>query len=176
MTRPRLSVFIACSLDGFIADDSGRIDWLQQAAAPDEDYGYDDFMSGIDALAMGRLTYDTIADLEPLPFGERPVYVFTHTAATPRSGVTFWSPSPHEAVEDWTARGLQRVYVDGGRLISSFLADDLIDDLTITVVPILLGGGSRLFHEIQGPVTLSLREARALPGGMAQLSYDRTRA
>lgn len=170
----RLSVFIASSLDGFIAAKDGSLDWLDDAARADEDYGYDAFIGTVDALAMGRGTYDYIAHLDPLPFGDRPVYVFTHRPPEPRPGVTFWQPTPREALAHWSDRGLGRVYVDGGRLISAFLAEGLIDDLLLTKVPILLGDGIPLFHPM--PVTghLRLDGVQSWPSGMVNLAYSRT--
>ena len=91
-------------------------------------------MATVDAMAMGRGTYDHIAHIDPLPFGERPLFVFTHDPPEPREGVTFWQESPGGAVDHWTSQGLRRVYVDGGRLISSFLAEGLIDDLLLTKI------------------------------------------
>ena len=171
---PRLSVFTACSLDGYIADADGRLDWLEAAAAPDEDYGYDAFMADVDALAMGRGTYDFIADIDPLPFGDRPVYVFTSRPPGPRDGVTFWSLSPDDAVRAWEAAGHSRIYVDGGHLISAFLAAGFIDDMCITVVPRLLGAGHRLFHEGMPTSQWRLTGVRQWPSGMVNLTYART--
>jgi len=111
---PRLSVFIACSLDGYIATSDDSLDWLESAARPGEDYGFEEFLSSVDALAMGRGTYDHIAGLDPLPFGERPVFVFTHRRPADRPGVVFWGRSPSEALATWEESGLESVYVDGG--------------------------------------------------------------
>jgi dihydrofolate reductase len=169
----RLSVFIACSLDGYIATLDGSLDWLEGAASDDEDYGYDDFLKTVDALAMGRGTYDHIAHLDPLPFGERPVFVFTHHPPTPREGVYFWDASPREAVARWSAKGLDRVYVDGGVLVSSFLAEGLVDDITITLAPVVLGEGRPLFHSGFPRAELSLVDVKHWSSGMAQLSYVR---
>ena len=172
MTRPRISVYIAHSVDGYIADAEGSLDWLFRLAGT-EDYGHADFMADIDGLAMGRGTWDFIAAEPDLPFEGRPVYVFTNRTADPRDGVTFWSRTPEEAVAEWQAAGLRHVYVDGGRLISGFLAAGLVDDLTLTVVPVLLGAGSRLFHDVD--VTTSLRFVSATPydTGLVTLRYER---
>lgn len=170
---PRLSVFIACSLDGYIADAEGSLGWLDEAASPDEDYGYDSFIAGVDALAMGRATYDFIAHIDPLPFGDRPVYVFTSHPPEPRDGVTFWSPTPDDAVSTWRDAGHQRIYVDGGHLISSFLSDGLIDDMCITVVPRLLGGGHRLFRDGMPASAWQLTGVQRWPSGMVNLTYVR---
>ena len=171
----QLSVFIARSLDGYIATKDGSLDWLDRAAAEGEDYGWPAFMATVDALAMGRGTYDHIAGIDPLPFGGRPVYVFTHRPPGPRDGVTFWHRSAVQARDHWEAAGLRRVYVDGGRLISAFLAEDLIDDLLITQVPVLLGDGLPLFHPHPRPrpTSLELTGVQPFPSGMVNLSYAR---
>jgi dihydrofolate reductase len=171
LTRPRLSVFIATSLDGYIASPDGSLDWLHEAAGDGQDYGYDAFIADVDALAMGRGTYDHIAAIDPLPFGARPVYVFTHRPPAARDGVTFWSPGVDEAIEAWTRSGFRRVYVDGGALIRSFLAVDAIDDLTITVAPVVLGAGIPLFRAELPRVDLVLEESRSFPSGMVRLRY-----
>ena len=170
MTRPRISVYIAHSLDGYIADAEGSLDWLF-AAAGTEDYGYDEFMAGIDGLAMGRSTWDFIADEPDLPFGGRPVYVFTNREATSRAGVQFWSRTAHQAVAEWEAAGITHVYLDGGRLISDFLAAGYVDDLVLTVIPVLLGDGKPLFHAVPRSTQLELIGTTPHPNGVVQLRY-----
>ena len=173
--RPRVSVYIAHSVDGYIADSAGSLDWLfTRTALEGEDYGYEAHMASVDGLAMGRGTWDFIADEPSLPFDSRAVYVFTHRDAAPRDGVRFWSRTPHEAVAEWQAAGLTHMYVDGGGLISDFLAEGLVDDLTLTVVPVLLGSGSRLFHEIPTITSLVLESSQSYPNGVVQLRYRRT--
>lgn len=173
MARTRLSVFIASSLDGYIATREGSLAWLESASRSDEDYGYESFLAGVDGLAMGRGTYDHIAHLDPMPFGGRPVFVFTHRPPARRDGVTFWHLSPRTALDRWTAMGLGRIYVDGGVLISEFLAQRLIDDLLITTVPILLGDGVPLFHAIPVRTALRLEGVQCWPSGFVNLSYSR---
>lgn len=172
MTRPRISAYIAHSVDGYIADADGSLDWLFVRAG-EEDYGFAEFIAGIDGLAMGRGTWDFIADEPDLPFEGRPVYVFTTRDARVRDGVTFWARTPAEALAEWEAAGLRHVYVDGGRLISQFLAAGLVDALTLTVVPVLLGSGARLFHEIPVLTPLRLVSAIPYPTGLVQLRYER---
>ena len=170
MTAPQISVYIAHSLDGYIADADGSLDWLFVAAGA-EDYGFEEFMAGIDGLAMGRGTWDFIADEPDQPFAGRPVYVFTSREALPRDGVQFWSRAPHEAVDEWEAAGLTHVYLDGGRLISDFLAAGLVDDLALTVIPLLLGSGRRLFHAVPRSTPLELTDTTPHPNGVVQLRY-----
>lgn len=170
---PRLSVYIAASLDGYIATENDDLTWLESAGAPGEDYGFDAFLATIDLVVMGRGTYDHIASFDPLPYGDRPVQVFTHRAPADRPGVRFGSWTPEQAMADWRAAGLRRVYVDGGQLIGQFLAEGMIDDLTITFVPLLLGSGRRLFHPVPRRAQLQLTAARSYPSGMMQVSYQR---
>ena len=172
----RLSVFIASSIDGFIATQSGSLEWLERAARPDEDYGYDAFMSTVDALAMGRGTYDHISNLDPLPFGDRPVFVFTHDPPQRRAGVTFWQAAPREALERWTEMGLARVYVDGGQLISAFLKAGLIDDMVLTKVPVLLGDGKPLFYPTANAAFMRLDGVQSWPSGFVNTSYSRVKS
>ena len=112
MSGTRLSVFIASSLDGYIATRDGSLAWLEEAARSDEDYGYESFLESANALAMGRGTYDHIAHLDPLPFGNRPVFVFTHRPArTARrghllAGVAQSGPGPMDRDGAWP--GLRR--------------------------------------------------------------------
>jgi dihydrofolate reductase len=168
-----LSVFIASSLDGYIATRDGSLAWLEAAARDDEDYGYQSFLDTVEALAMGRRTYDHLAHLDPMPFGGRPVFVFTHRRPPPRAGVTFWSQSPRGALDRWSAMGLGRVYVDGGALISGFLAEGLIDDLVLTTVPVLLGDGLPLFHPVPVSAQLRLEGVRSWPSGFVNRTYSR---
>ena len=169
----RLSAFIATSIDGYIAAMDGSLDWLEGAARPDEDYGYDAFLATVDALAMGRGTYDHIAHLDPLPFGERAVYVFTHRSPGSRAGVTFWESSPRDALAHWIAMGHERVYVDGGQVVSAFLAEELVDDLILTTAPVLLGAGLPLFHPGGRSLSMQLDGVRSWPSGFVARTYRR---
>ena len=170
----RLSVFIASSVDGFIATEDDDLGWLESAAHPDEDYGYDAFMDTVDALAMGRGTYDHIAHVDPLPFGERPVYVFTSRPPCRAAWRHLWRENPGAALRRWTEAGLRRVYVDGGQLISSFLAEDLIDDMLLTKVAVLLGSGRLMFHPIAASARLNLEQVTPFPkSGFVNLAYTR---
>ncbi len=173
MTRPRISVFIAHSVDGYIATDDDSLDWLFAAAPDGEDYGYEAFMSDVDAVAMGRGSYDFIKGFTELPYGERPIYVFSSQTFEPREHFTFWARTPREAVAEWEAAGITHVYVDGGHLISQFLEAGLVDDLTLTSVPVLLGSGRPLFHRIGTSTPLRLVDSQAFPSGMLNRRYER---
>lgn len=173
MTRPQIAVFIAQSLDGYIATDDDSLDWLMAAGAEGEDYGFDAFLSDIDVVAMGRSTYEFIKDVAELPYGSRPVHVFTTRDPGPREGFEFYASTPAEAVARWEEQGIGRVYVDGGTLISQFLDAGLIDEITLTTVPLLLGSGKPLFHRIATATPLTLVGSQVFDSGMVSIRYRR---
>lgn len=180
---PGCAVFIATSLDGYIARADGRIDWLERANAtvtPGEDCGYAAFMASVDALVMGRRTFETVLAFPEWPYGEKPVYVLsqTLTALPPRlpPSVTLHALAPEALVALARERGHRRLYVDGGATIRAFLAAGLIDELTVTVIPVLLGSGRPLFGELPADVWLEHAETLSYPFGFVQSRYRRSRA
>lgn len=145
-------VYIATSLDGFIARKDGAIDWLTAIDNPEQtDYGYEEFISQIDAIVMGRSTYELAKKITPWPY-KKPVYVMSRTLNEITSGndVHLTRLQPKELVEQLHAQGLKNLYIDGGKTIQSFLNENLIDEMTITKIPLLLGGGIPLFDSHAG--------------------------
>ncbi len=172
------SVFIATSLDGFIARPDGRIDWLDAANAavpPGEDCGYGAFMAGIDALVMGRHSFETVLGFTPWPYGAKPVAVLSSSLralpATVPDTVSLHTAAPAEVVRALAARGLTRLYIDGGVTIQRFLDAGLIDDITITTIPVLIGSGRPLFGPLPADVALEHVESRAYDFGFVQRRY-----
>jgi dihydrofolate reductase len=166
-------VFIACSLDGFIAGPDGDLSWLPAPDPSGEDYGYRSFLEETAAILMGRATYDTAAGFETWPYGEMPVFVATSRpldrAASPTVSAVRGTPS--ELVEAVRAHTDGALYLDGGALIRSFLAARLIDELTITVVGVILGEGIPLFGGVPERHRLRLIAATPYPSGLVQLRY-----
>jgi dihydrofolate reductase len=173
VNRPRCSVFVATSLDGFIARRNGGIEWLAAVERPGEDYGFQTFFDGVDALVVGAATYRVALGLEgPWPWADKRVVVLTHRPPpAPRVDETFFAGDPAALVESLGAEGVRRLYVDGGAVISQFLAAGLVDDLTISVLPVLLGDGVRLFQGTLPERRLALVSSRAFPSGLVQGSY-----
>lgn len=169
----RCSAFLAMSLDGCIAGPNGELDWLEAAADPDEDYGFAAFVASVDLVAMGRRTWEAIAAIEELPYQGRPIEVLTSRGLEARPGVTAISRTPEACVATWSAQGLRRAYVDGGRVVRDFLAAGLLDDLTITVIPVILGAGIRLFEDGLPASRWAFDEVRSWPNGLVQLSCTR---
>lgn len=169
-------VFIATSLDGFIARQDGDIDWLLAHDQAGEDHGYDDFIADIDAIVMGRGTYEAVQGMGDW-FYSRPVLVLSsqlaRQAVPPElSGkVRFCNETPERAMAMLHAEGVRRAYVDGGRVIQSFLSLGMISDMVITRVPILLGTGRPLFGGAERDVALEHQSTRSFPSGLVQSHY-----
>ena len=169
-------VFIATSLDGFIARENGDIAWLLERDDPTEDHGYEQFIAAIDTIVMGRGTFETIREVEPWPY-TRPIVVLSQTLAgqdVPQNldgKVRFMHKSPVELMAMLDREGIERVYVDGGLVVQSFLRLGLIADMVITRVPVLLGGGRALFGSLPADIAFTHEETTSFPSGLVQSRY-----
>lgn len=165
-------MFIATSLDGFIARADGGLDWLPPGGG--ESHGYDEFMATVDALVVGRKTYETVLGFDAWPYGEKPVFVLSTRPLAPapaRGLVERMSGDPAEISSILSARGIQHVYVDGGITIQRFLQAGLIQRLIITRVPVLLGDGISLFGPLQREIALRHVATRTYADGLVQSDY-----
>lgn len=165
----RCSVYIATSVDGFIARPDDTLDWLDRVQVPGEDYGYQDFISTVDVLIMGRRTYEVALGFPEWPHAGRRVVVVSRTPCPAKHGVEVTAEAPAALVE--RLAGCARAYIDGGTLIRAFLRAGLIDDLTLSVVPIVLGAGVRLFGDDLPTIPLAFEAHRAFPSGLVQTRY-----
>lgn len=176
----KASVFIATSLDGFIAREDGVIDWLMDAdrlLPAGEDCGYADFMSGMDVLIMGRNTYEQVAGFEVWPYEGKRVVVLTSRPVCLRVGpgirLECSAESPKVLLNRLAAEGFRQAYVDGGKVIQSFLAEGLIQNMTLTVIPVLIGAGRRLFGSLPEDTKWQLVSFKAYDFGFTQATYTR---
>jgi dihydrofolate reductase len=165
-------VFIGVSVDGFIAKPDGDLEWLTGRGLPFEETGYDDFISGIDALIIGRATYETVLEMDEW-FYTKPVYVLSTTLdqmTVERDDVVV-----HRDLESVVAAfaedGHVNAYVDGGATIQNFLRAGLIESLTLSHAPVLIGGGARLFGDLGADIDLELISTASLPAGFTQTRY-----
>lgn len=169
----KASVFIATSLDGFIARENGGIDWLPEDCEP---HGYEEFVATIDAYVIGRKTFETVMGFGAWPYGEKPVFVLSSTMAdlVPPKGAAceLMAGSPQTIAGKLSGRGLTHVYVDGGVTIQRFLAAGVLGRLIITRIPVLLGTGIPLFGPLPHDVTLKHVWTRTFPSGMVQSEYS----
>ena len=169
----KASVFIATSLDGFIARQDGALDWLP--ADGGEPHGYDEFIATVDALVIGRKTFETVLTFDTWPYGSKPVVVLSTRPAALRAPAgavcEMMTGTPHEIVARLSARGMKHLYVDGGVTIQGFLEAGLVQRLIITRIPVLLGSGIPLFGPLSHDVRLNHVAARSYPSGMVQSEY-----
>lgn len=169
-------VFIATSLDGFIARPDGDIGWLLERDDPAEDHGYNAFIADKDMIVMGRGSYEKVLGFDAWPY-DLPVLVLSERlAGTPvpsrlEGKVRFASQTPKDAMADLAKQGVRRVYLDGGQLVQSFLRDGLVADMVITTVPVLIGAGRPLFGALPQDVGLELVASRSFPSGLVQSTY-----
>ena len=169
---PRLRVFIACSLDGFIAGPNDELDWLAGDDGAAEDT-FTPFLAQIGALLMGRRTYDVVLGLDGWPYGDIPLLVATSKPlVATRASVRAVGGSIAELVaQAKQAAGERDVYIDGGALIRSALDAGLIDDMVVTLIPIVLGSGLPLFAGVGRRHRLERIGERHIGGGLVQINY-----
>jgi dihydrofolate reductase len=169
---PKASVFIATSLDGFIARTDDGLDWLP--AGGGEPHGYDEFMATVDALVIGRRTFEVVLAFDSWPYGDKPVYVLSTRPLPPVPAgavVERMSGTPTEIMSELGTRGVGHVYVDGGVTIQGFLRAGLIQRLVITRIPVLLGAGIPLFGPLERDIVLRHLWTRHFASGMVQSEY-----
>ena len=178
MRKIRTSVFIATSIDGFIARKDGNLDWLDRAnekVSEGEDCGYKAFMAAVDVLVMGRKTFDKVLSFGSWPYGDKKVWVLSRGEVTIpeqiQSTVQFTNKQPTELLAELETQEVKHVYVDGGATIQSFLQCNLIDNVTITMAPVAIGTGIALFGDLRSDIVLNHKETNTFEGGYVQLSY-----
>ncbi|MDD1780184.1 dihydrofolate reductase family protein [Enterovibrio sp. ZSDZ35] len=173
-------VYIATSLDGYIADKDNKLDWLHDIPNPEgSDFGFAAFMDRVDALVMGRNTLEMVLSFDcDWPYS-KPVFVLSNTLTSVPNGyedkVFLVKGELRSIVEDLNAKGFENLYVDGGLTVQSFLKEDLIDEMIITTIPVLLGGGVSLFGEVAQPLKFKHVEAERLADYIVKNRYLRVR-
>lgn len=166
------SVFIGTSVDGFIARANGDLDFLPPGGG--EPHGYEEFMATVDALVIGRKTFETVLTFDEWPYGEKPVFVLSTRRLVPApqgAVVERMSGDPAEIMSQLAARGIGHIYVDGGITIQRFLRAGLIRRLIITRVPVLIGAGIPLFGDIPRDIVLEHIGTRQYTSGLVQSEY-----
>lgn len=174
-----LSLFIAASLDGYIAKPNDDLSFLKLVEKEGEDYGYAAFTAGIDTIILGRKTYDWVLreiGASHYDNGERKVYVITRTEKPSAGKTTFYTGDLSELVQRLKNEQGKGIYCDGGaEIVNELLKSDLIDEFIISVIPILLGNGTRLFQDGRPEQQLELVNTKTFDTGLTQLHYRRKR-
>jgi dihydrofolate reductase len=174
-----LSLFIATSLDGYIAKPNDDLSFLKMVEKQGEDYGYAAFTANIDTIILGRKTYDyVVREIGPAHYenGERDVYVITRTERPDRGRTKFYTASLKDLVQRLKSETGKDIYCDGGaEVIHELLNNDLVDELIISVIPVLLGNGTRFFKDGRPEQVLEHVQTKTYDTGMVQVSYKRKR-
>ncbi|MFN8383166.1 MAG: dihydrofolate reductase family protein [Anaerolineales bacterium] len=171
---PKISVYIAVSLDGFIARKDGGLDWLPPGSEGDEDFGYAEFMSAVDFIVMGRNTYEKVLSFGNWPYDKKVIVLTSRDltlAPELAEKVEALRLSPRELVHQMDIRGAKGIYLDGGITIQRFLREGLVHEMTITTIPILIGEGLPLFGPLEKDIKLELINSRSFKNGFVQSKY-----
>jgi dihydrofolate reductase len=170
----KASVFVGTSLDGFIARRNGDFDFLPEGGG--EPHGYDEFMSSVDVLVIGRNTFEKVLSFEKWPYAEKRVVVLSSRTIDVANigGVTIehMSGAPAQIVDRLAASGASHAYIDGGITVQRFLQARLIQRLVITRVPVLIGAGIPLFGSLPHDLRLRHVFTKTYPSGMVQSEYE----
>lgn len=170
-------MFMAMSLDGFVAREDFNLNWLMKQKTEGENHGYEAFMESVDGLVMGSGSFRTTLTFGTWPY-QRPVVVLSKTLNAKdipvelRDKVSISDQAPQQVMESLSEQGWQRVYVDGGKIIQSFMREGLINDMTVTIVPILIGTGKRMFGALDADIDLHLLDSKSFPSGLVTSRYE----
>jgi dihydrofolate reductase len=172
-------VFVGTSLDGYIAGKNGDLEWLNEIPNPSKsDYGYAEFNENIDAIVMGRNTYEAVLGFSEWPY-EKPVFVLTNTIdKVPESledKVEIVKGDLKTLVTMLKKKGYENLYIDGGNVIQSFLKEDLIDEMILTRIPILLGEGVPLFGKLESYMMFTLEKTVTYNDTLVSSHYIRSK-
>lgn len=175
----KLSLFIATSLDGYIAKPNDDLSFLRLVEKEGEDYGYAEFTANIDTIILGRKTYDyVLREIGSSHYdnGQRDVYVITKTERPGIGKTTFFTGKLSDLVQRLKSENGKDIYCDGGaEIINELLKNDLIDEFVISVVPVLVGSGTRLFNDGRPEQLIELKSVKTFDTGLTQLHYRRKR-
>ena len=170
----KISVYIAVSLDGFIARKNGDLDWLPAGDVGGEDFGYGEFMSTVDYIVMGRNTFEKVLTFGGWHYDKKVIVLTSRDSDIPpelADKVEALHLSPRELVHEMGRRGAKSIYLDGGVTIQRFLRESLVDEMIITTIPILLGEGLPLFGKLDNDVKLELVKSESFKNGFVQNKY-----
>lgn len=169
--RPKISIYIAASIDGFIARLDGSLDWLDRVGGFNEDYGLQDLLKSIDALIIGRKTYEVASTVED-PYPGKRVIVLSRTLQSVKEGMEIYRNDLSDLLAQLHKDGIQHIWVDGGTTLSQFLSADQVDMLTVSIIPVILGSGIPLFQSISKELSCRLLSSQSYSSGLVQLKYE----
>ncbi len=170
--HPKISIYIAMSIDGYIARKDGSLDWLERGHVGEEDYGFKKFFNSIDALVFGKNTYEVVSAFEKWPYTGKKVIVLSSTLKAVREEVGLFCGQLPDLLSRLHSEGVKHVWIDGGMTVSRFLEAGLVDDITISIIPVILGDGIPLFSVMNNEKICRFISTQAYPSGLVQLKYE----
>ncbi len=177
MPNRKLSLYISMSLDGFIATKDDGLDWLSIVQKEGEDYGYAEFTKEVDTYIVGRATYDVVMKLTGgvFPQAEKfKCYVITRQEREDENGITFYNGDIEVLIKKLKSEGSKKIYCDGGgQIVKLLMEKDLIDEYIVSIIPIILGDGKRLFLGGVDQIKLKSMGVKEFESGLVQLRYER---
>lgn len=171
---PKFSIYIAASLDGFIAKEDGSVDWLATVEADGEDYGFKAFIESVDTVVMGRKTYETAITAlgtDHWPYGGKRLIVLSRTMKQAVPEFSLYTGELRDLPHYLAKRGSSHVWVDGGSTLSQCMDLGVVDTLTLSIIPTLLGSGIPLFS-LNSSRSCQLQSSQSYPSGLVQLQYN----
>ena len=171
-SRPKISIYIATSIDGYIARKDGGLDWLEYGHIGNEDYGFKKFINSVDALVLGRNTYEVVSSFGEWPYKGKRVIVLSNTLKEVRKEAKLFCGQLTDLASMLHSEGIKHVWVDGGITVSKFLEADLVDNITISVIATVLGSGVPLFSTMNKEHKCLLRSTQSYPSGLVTLKYE----
>lgn len=175
MSNRKVILYIAMSLDGYIAREDNDISWLDSVEDSDEDYGYGNFIQDIDTVIMGRKTYEIVISFgTEFPHKGKKCYVISRTKTGHEEGVEYYSESLEGLIADLKNKEGKNIFIDGGaEIVNELLKSNLIDEFVISIVPVLLGSGIRLFKDGSPELRIELISSKQFKTGLVQLWYQK---
>ncbi len=175
MNERKLILYIATSLDGYIAKPNDDLSFLNRVQKEGEDYGYYNFISSVDTIIMGRKTYDWVMkQVDKFPHSDKETFIITRTVRPKKDSITFYTEKLSDLVIELKKRGGKNIFCDGGaQVVHELLKEGLIDEYIISVIPVLLGSGTPLFKENRPEQDLELVSAKHFETGLVQLHYKK---
>ena len=174
----KTTVYVGTSLDGFIARKDGDIDWLTPFANDEVIHAYEEFIKNIDAIVIGRGTFEKVLTFPSWPYEQQAFLLSTSIKQVPdilREKITLLSMKPKELLNYLSGNGFSSVYVDGGKVIQEFLKEDLIDELIVSKVPVLIGSGIPLFDYLDSDLQFKHIQTQVSSNGLVRSYYERQR-
>ena len=177
-SKIKVSVYMGISLDGFISRPDGDVAWLHEIEplADGDDAGYSEFFAGIDVLVLGRGSFEKVLEFDEWPYADKPVIVLskslTKVPDALRERVKIETASPQDLVDQLSEAGYKHMYLDGGKLVQSFLRGGLVDEMTLTTLPMLIGEGRTLFGPLERDIKLRHLGTKTWDNGLVQTKYQ----